>query len=126
MRKPKPRKVTITRYVNPTTGERVKKGTPGARKVREKSETYYAKIKGKKVSLKTDDEAEAWEVLRRLLNGHKDPAGEAAKQAISSHVLDWLESVRHRGARSHGPARLPPAKKQRFVTGCAALWRHIP
>ena len=74
---------TIIRYLN-AQGKRVPKGTPGAKRVREKSKTYWGRVadangKVRPVSL-CDDEAGAEEMLaamkqraKRIARGDVDP-----------------------------------------------------
>lgn len=108
---PKPRRVSIVRYVDRVTGERVKKGTKGAKKVRTKSDTYYVSLvvdgKKKRVSLDTSVEAQAWINLNRLLKRRADEAAgivdaytDQSARPIKEHVGEWIESLRSKGTSS--------------------------
>ena len=98
-REQRPRKITITRYVD-ADGRRCTKSTPGARKVKEQSETFWAnmRVEGKwtRVNLETTDEGAAWVELRRLQKlerereaGLSSPMLEHARKPLTRHVEDW-------------------------------------
>ncbi len=104
MREIKPRQICIIRYVN-SQGRRCAKGDKGARKVKERSETWYATLPGTKkpVSLHTTDLGEAWIRLRKMQRetrlaaaGITDSYLEHAEATWTSHVDDWLAVVRSR------------------------------
>src|SRR5437899_706840 len=99
-RGPSPFRVRIVRYVDRKTGERSSKGAKGAKKVREKSQTYYAKIAGRRVSLGTADLPQAWTELNRLLRRQReeslsirDHRIDAASKTLADHVDAWLAGV---------------------------------
>lgn len=132
MRSPRPIRITITRYVN-ALGERVKKKTPGARKVREQSETWYARLlidgKPQRVSLKTTDEAQAWVELRKVLRQQADRAAgitddyqDEARRPLAEHVADWLRAVANKGTSAAQVATLDA-----HVTRLAELagWKRV-
>ena len=82
-------------------GRRCAKKTPSARKIQQKSETWYAKISGNRVSLETTDEGKAWIRLRQLLRearltaaGVTDGYTLHAETPWSAHVDAWVAVVR--------------------------------
>ncbi len=100
-------KIWITRYVD-KSGSRVPKGTPGAKKVKERSTVWYAQYKHdgkwKREPLFTDKSASAVRLAELvkaeargevgLVNPHK-----AAMEAeIDGHVEDYLTHLRTEGA----------------------------
>lgn len=83
-RKPEPRRIWVTRWLMPD-GAVVKPRTPGAKKERTKTRTYYAYVRGKRVALGTEDLGEAWERLRKLLRGDDgaaDAEGEGSGETL--------------------------------------------
>jgi integrase len=96
-RPPRPRKVVVTRYYD-ARGKRCAKGDPGAKPKKERSATWFAKIGGKRVSLKTTDEAEAWAELKRRLRrrqtGEPEPQGALP---LSELVSEWVAVLKARG-----------------------------
>ena len=64
-RRSEPRRVAVVRYLDPE-GHQVPKGTPGARRVKTLSDTYYAFLGGKRVPLGTPDLEEAWARLKEI------------------------------------------------------------
>lgn len=121
----RPVRRTVVRYVDPTTGERVAAGTPGAKRIKAKTATWYYSVKGRGgkqryVSLDTDDEGQAWANLRRRLAGLDD--GEHAKRQISEHVAEWLECVQAAGASAAHVALLRTRMTQLVAV---AGWRRI-
>lgn len=102
-RKTEPRHVKITRYVD-ADGNRVSADTPGARRIETESETYYATIGRKRISLKTTDLTQAWVNLRREQQrrsheeaGIIDRWTEHARLPLVTHVEQWIEVVRAAG-----------------------------
>lgn len=100
---PRPFRSTVTRWF--LDGRRCKPGTPGATCKQIKTRTYYAKIDGKKVSLKTKDEGQAWEKLRAMLRrraegkaGLRDEYTDAAELPLLEHVEAWCAYVTAKGA----------------------------
>jgi integrase len=107
MREPKPIRVTVIRYVAPD-GRRCSKGTAGAKRVKERSDTYYAWLpvagKSTRVSLETTDLGQAWITLRakqRELRdaerGITDPTTDHAARPLADHIDAWLAHVAARG-----------------------------
>src|SRR5262249_25530798 len=102
-RAPQPRRVVVVRY-QLADGSRCTKETPGANKVTERTDTYFAKIGGKRVSLGTNDLGQAWIELRRLQRreadrqaGILDDVVEQAARPLAEHVEDWLRVVTDEG-----------------------------
>jgi hypothetical protein len=99
-------KIWIVRYQD-KTGRRVPKGTPGAKKVRERSTVWYAQYKvgrkWKRVPLYTDKQASTVglaELVRAqergevgLVNPHKDHL----ERDIGEHVDDYMQHLRTEG-----------------------------
>ncbi len=107
-------KKSITRYID-TEGRQVPKGTPGARKVREKSGKWYARIPGapRPVPLSTN-KAVAEQMLRQRLDtaerakvGWTDPFEPHRLRPLTEHLADYERELRSRPRRGHTP---PPAK----------------
>lgn len=129
MRRTKPRQITITRYYD-AAGNRSKKTAPGARKVTEKSETYYAFIKGKgKVSLETTDETQAWVKLRDLLRkesdraaGIRDDVTDQAGKQFREHLEEWVQSVQDGGA---SPEQVKLVRLRVFKLAAIAGWNRV-
>ncbi len=100
----RPRRIAITRYY--ARGKRCRKGDPGAMPRKERSETWYAKIDGRRVSLETTDEGEAWAELRRRLRRRADRAAGIADEftdhagaPLADHVEAWIAHLRAAGGR---------------------------
>lgn len=104
-RTPKPRKLTVVRYYLPN-GTRTTKDAPGAKKRKEKTRQWYARLPGdpKPTSLGTEDEGEAWVQLRRLLRERADRAAgivddvhRHAVAPLEAHVAAWQAVLRAKG-----------------------------
>lgn len=102
-RKPQPRKVKIVRYELPD-GTRCTKGTPGAVRHVALSDTYYASIDGKRVSLGTTELQAAWVALRDELRrrelrrqGITDDYSDHAGRPVEGHRDAWLKAVADSG-----------------------------
>lgn len=126
----KPTRLVVIRYVLPD-GTRCKKGTPGARRTRCLTDTYYARLppSRKPVNLGTQDLGQAWVKLRELQrqqaerdSGIRDTYTEAAAVPLAEHVEAWITAVRHRGATDKHCREL-----RRMVTHLAdvAGWRRL-
>lgn len=109
----RPRRIPVTRYYDPQ-GRRCAKGTPGARKVVEETETWYATIPGEgRVSLGTTDEGAAWQRLRERLRdrelraaGVRDSLTDAAALPLGEHLGAWAAHLESRGlSRQHRQER---------------------
>lgn len=105
-RPPRPRRVVITRwYVGKGKDRRrAAAAAPGAYRVKEKSKTWYAKVEGRRVCLKTEDEGEAWTRLRKLLRRLNDeragvvaPRDESAPRPLADYLDDYLAHLRAKG-----------------------------
>lgn len=98
--KPTPRRIWVVRWESPD-GTRVPAGTPGAKKRRERSDTYYAYVGRKRVALNTADLGEAWERLRAVLRARGQPAqaGALYDAAPLAQLLDeWLAVLASNGS----------------------------
>jgi integrase len=129
MRAARPIQVTISRFVHPKTGERVAKSFPGAKRIVEKSETWYAWIHGKRVALDTTDEGKAWENLRAMLRAEKESAAgirdtytEAAGKPLSEHITAWIETVKDSGSSE---ARLALLESRINYLAKLANWKRL-
>lgn len=104
-RDPKPVQKWVTRYID-GGGRQCRKGTPGARKVCERTDTYYYRAPGRRgearpyVSLDTTDFAQAIINLRDILRREREveagittPLIEQAGRPLAEHVEAWLEAV---------------------------------
>src|SRR3954452_238531 len=101
-------KKTITRYVD-AQGHYVRKGTPGAKAVREESTKYYGRVPDnpKLVPLSTNKLA-AEQMLRSLLvqadlekAGIVDPFGPHRKRPLAEHLADYRRELQ---ARDNAPS----------------------
>lgn len=100
-------KIWITRYID-KEGKRVSKGTPGAKKVKERSSVWYGQLKEggkyKRVPLFTDKTASSVrlaEMVKGVERGEVgliNPLKGALGQVIDVHVLDYMTHVRTEGA----------------------------
>ena len=100
-------KIWITRYVD-KEGRRVPKGTPGAKKVKERSTVWYGQYKEagkwKREPLFTDKPAsnvrlaELVKAEERGEAGLVNPHKEAMQRDIDGHVEDYLTHLRTEGA----------------------------
>lgn len=95
-RTPQPRRIWVTRWVM-KDGTVVKPKTPGAKKERTKTKTYYAYVRGKRVALGTEDLGEAWERLRRLLRGDDGVADAYRRAPLPELLEEWLRVRRAQG-----------------------------
>ena len=98
---------TIIRYLN-AQGQQVRRGTPGTRRVREKSKTYWGRVadasgKVRPVAL-CDDEAGAEEMLaamkqraKRIARGDIDPFEDHRSRPLAEHVEDFRTFLESKG-----------------------------
>lgn len=126
---PEPFRPTVTRYVD-ADGRRVSAATPGAIRVVEESRTWYAKIGGKKVCLKTEDHGQAWARLRDLLRhreehaaGIRDTYTDEAERPIAEHIAEWLEAVEANGT---GQDQLDLLAVRVKHLAALAGWKRVP
>jgi len=101
---PRPYRLTVSRFVGPND-KRCRADAAGAQRHVFQTKTWYGTVGGRRVSLKTIDEAQARAELRRLLKedleraaGIRDRSIEAAGAELSQHLTDWLATVRAGGA----------------------------
>ena len=98
---------TIIRYLN-AQGRQVPKGTPGARRVREKSKTFWGRVpdaNGKVRSVALCDDAEAAESMlsamkeraKRIKRGDVDPFEEHRTRPLAEHVEDFRSFLESKG-----------------------------
>jgi integrase len=130
---PRPRKVTIVRYELPG-GKRCPKGTPGAKKITTKSDSYYLTLPrpggGKeRVALGTTDEAVAWAEVRRILAerhqealGISDDRTRQAARPIAEHVAEWIGAV-EAGGVSGKRVRMLRSRVERLIV--LAKWQRV-
>lgn len=132
MRRARPRRVKITRYVLPD-GSRCNKNTPGARRVKVLSETWYATLtidgRKRRLSLGTDDEGTAWVNLRKLQRQRADQAAgivdrsqEHAAKSLLDHVQEWQEVLAAKGT-SPGQVQLLGSRVRRLAE--LAGWKRL-
>ena len=90
---------TVIRYID-SQGHRVTKTTPGVRRVREKSKTWWGRFKDangkpKRVSLSDDREvaetmlSEITKRAKREANGDIDPFEDHRKRPLAEHLEDF-------------------------------------
>lgn len=105
-RGPRPHLHKVVRYYD-AQGERCSKDAPGARKVVEETDTYYATFwangKRQRVSLRTTDITVAWQRLRAEQRrrverelGIRDHLTDAAEIPLKQHLDDWIAVVKTR------------------------------
>jgi integrase len=120
-------KLRITRYVGPD-GKRTKKGTPGARRVKEKSRKWYGEYVDPaglthRVPLaadKTASQAMLTDLVRqaeRRASGLFDPFEEHSLRRIEAHISDYHAFCLAKGT-SATHARLVQGRLNRAAKGC--------
>jgi integrase len=131
---PHPFHPTVTRWLD-GADRRVKSGTPGARKVQERLDTYVADLpragggRPERVALGTDDEGKAWvrlgellEERRRAAEGLADPTLAHARRPILEHFEEWLGSLRSRQVTA-GHVQLAGARARKLIE--RAGWKRL-
>ena len=120
-------KQRITRYVD-ENGRRVKKDTPGAKCVREKSKKWYGEYKDerghiKRVALSTDKasaQAKLNDLVRKVERkqaGLFDPYEEHEKRSIADHLADYESFLAAKGnSKKHVSQSI--GRIRRLTTGC--------
>ncbi len=99
---------TIIRYLN-AQGKRVTKGTSGARRVREKSKTYWGRVadaSGKVRPVALCDDADAAETMlsemkqraKRIARGDIDPFEDHRQRALAEHLAEFELALLAKGA----------------------------
>lgn len=125
-RKARPRKLCRTIYVDRKTGERVHKGTKGAKKIKQKSDNYYIIIRqGAKrvpINLGTDDYEDACAAWRDWQRAKDDPSAAADAKPLDQHIADWLRAVRNAGTSGAQIALLETRIKH---IAALARWRKL-
>lgn len=102
-----PVRITVIRYVD-QQGRRCHKSTPGARRVKKMTRSYYAYLPSRgrpeRIPLKTRDIHVAWERLRKILLDRRDdqlgirrPQEDELLKPLSHHLNDWQVSLRAAG-----------------------------
>ena len=99
---------TIIRYLN-AQGRQVPKGTPGARRVREKSKTFWGRVpdaNGKSRGVALCDDGEAAEAMltemkqraKRIARGDIDPFEDHRERPVAEHVEDFRSFLESKGS----------------------------
>lgn len=128
-RQPHPYQVTITRHVD-AQGRRCKATDAGARKVTEKSQTYYADLPGRpRVPLGTDLEDVAWKQLRDMLQqqherdlGIRDEFSDHARVLLAEHLARWIEVLAAKGGGERHTGMVRGRMERLFAL---ANWRKL-
>jgi integrase len=113
-RQPRPfRPAVVRHYTDATCKTRCRSSDPGAVPRKERLDTFYAKLGGKKVSLETTDEGQAWERLRALLKrraegraGLRDGYTDHAERPLGEHVDAWCDFLAAKGTTANHVADL--------------------
>ena len=118
---------TIIRYVN-SQGKRVPKSTAGAKRIREKSKTWWGRFRDaqgspKRVSL-CDNRGMAETMLAEIANrakreaaGDIDPYEDHRKRPLSDHLDDFETSLLAKGATTK-QASQATARCRKIIEGC--------
>jgi integrase len=127
-RTPRPFRPSVVRHYAPG-GSRCKSTDPGAVARKERLDTWYAKLGGKKVSLGTTDEGQAWERLRALLRrraegraGLRDAYADHAEKPLAEHVEAWCAFLRAKGTTANHVADL---RRNVLRVAAEAGWRSV-
>ena len=118
---------TIIRYLN-AQGQRVSKDTPGAKRVREKSKTFWgrcADANGKVRAVALCDDAAAAEAMlaemkqraKREARGDIDPFEDHRKRPLADHLADFESAVLAKGATDK-QAGQATARCRKIIDGC--------
>ena len=118
---------TIIRYVN-SQGKRVPKGTPGAKRVREKSKTFWgrcADANGKVRPVALCDDADAAEEMlaamkqraKRIARGDVDPFEAHRERSLAEHVEDFRSLLESKGSTA-AHVTLTVQRLSAVVDGC--------
>ena len=118
----------IVRYVDPQTGKRVAKGSPGAIRKRLRSGTYRGKYRDADGILRTVSLCRDREAAKQLLNdrsrnaqleraGIVDPFEKHTRRPLTEHIAEFGQSLQDGGCvKSHWQAVVTRVK--RIVRGC--------
>ncbi|MCC6421691.1 MAG: tyrosine-type recombinase/integrase [Gemmataceae bacterium] len=127
----RPRRKTVVRYYD-ADGRQVPKGAPGAKPRKEQSGTWYAKIDGRSVPLRTTDEGQAWQELRRLLRRRADeaagiasPEQDDAARPLADHLADYLDHLKARGTGKRRYGHVRQMLTAVLDGGRLATWRDL-
>jgi integrase len=121
-------KKSITRYLD-AEGRQVPKGTPGARKVREKSAKWYGRVPGapRPVPL-CENKAAAQVMHNELLRkaglatvGITDPYEQHRKRPLLDHLADFEAALRAKGDTAK-QARQVGFRARRVLAGCGFVF----
>jgi hypothetical protein len=121
-------KKSITRYLD-SDGRQVPKGTPGARKVKEKSAKWYGRVPDslKPVPLATNKVAAQQQLAMMVKKaelgraGIHDPFEEESKRLLSEHLEDFRRDL---AARDNAPryVQLVVSRLTALLEGCGFLY----
>ncbi|MFM9963595.1 MAG: tyrosine-type recombinase/integrase [Planctomycetaceae bacterium] len=118
---------TIIRYLNAQVRQ-VSKGTPGARRVREKSKTFWGRVpdaNGKPRGVALCDDADAAEAMlatmkeraKRIKRGDVDPFEDHRERPVAAHVEDFRSFLESKaGTAAH--VALTVQRLSAVVDGC--------
>ena len=118
---------TVIRYMD-STGKQVPKGTPGAKRIREKSKTWRGKFTGGDGKSQTitlsDDRSTAESMLadcvkraRREQAGDADPFEASRKTPLAVHVADFRQHLESK-ANTPGHVKQSCSRIQAVFDGC--------
>ena len=118
---------TIIRYYD-SQGRQVRKGTPGARRVREKSKTYWGRVadaSGKVRPVALCDDADTAESMlaemkqraKRIARGDIDPFEDHRKQPLTSHLDDFEAALLAKEATAK-QAQQVASRCRKIIDGC--------
>ena len=118
---------TIIRYLN-AQGRQVPKGTPGARRVREKSKTFWGRVpdaNGKVRSVALCDDADAAESMlaamkeraKRIKRGDVDPFEDHRERPVAEHVENFRSLLESKGSTA-AHVTLTIQRLSAVVDGC--------
>jgi len=118
----------IYRYLD-KDGHRVKKGTPGAKRVKERARKWYAQgVPGqppkKRIPLASDKEA-ARQLLAKLVKraergeaGFEDSITDARRRSLSEHLADFEAALRAKPKTSEKQVRQVVSRVRRIIEDC--------
>jgi integrase len=121
-------KKSITRYLD-AEGRQVPKGSPGARKVREKSAKWYGRVPGtaRPVPL-CENKSAAQMMLNELLRkaalatvGIGDPYEQHRKQSLLEHLADFEAALLAKGDTAKQAGQVA-SRVRRVLTGCGFVF----
>ncbi len=118
---------TIIRYLD-SQGRRVPKGTPGARRVRQKSKTYWGRCAdetGEVRPVALCDDAEAAETMlaelkqraKRIARGDVDPFEKHRKRPLADHLKEFEEALLAKEATDK-QAQQVASRCRKIINGC--------